>query len=336
MKDKELDNKSSAVSRISSLRFYAQGLRLVTCNIGILILSFVISGMTGIFNGSDWQSNNSAAIGLLIIGMTITFIALQVILTSFGRVLYTYYGILAERKEESGLKSAAVFSLNRVPQMIGLSIIMGILAILCILCAPLGIYIFNRLSLAQYFLVEDGLNVGAALRKSWETVKGRGWEVLSVRLIPALFILPVLISFVAIWQVVLLLNGNSALLFSYNSNFSAFVNQSGMILLMILTIVPACLYILSLSFINYPLATINMARVKALIMKTNNRLSIWPAIVGIILFLIFLMQIIAGFIYAFSMYDKYHKESDVITQKCDTGYYGEGYTDRMIAPVCEN
>jgi hypothetical protein len=83
--------------------------------------------------------------------------------------------------EEVGWRSSLRFALRRLPAVVWLSIISGILVILgTLLCVIPGIYLYVAFAVAVPVLLVEGAGPVRSLGRSRELVKGRWWGTLGV------------------------------------------------------------------------------------------------------------------------------------------------------------
>ena len=91
--------------------------------------------------------------------------------------------------EEVGWRSSLGFALRRLPAIVGLSILSGlIVGIGTLLCIIPGIYFYVAFAVAVPVLLVEGAGPGRALERSRELVRGRWWSTLGVALVGYLLV----------------------------------------------------------------------------------------------------------------------------------------------------
>jgi hypothetical protein len=123
------------------------------------------------------------AVGL-IAGLLINFVAGRFAQAGcFRAVADAYLG------EEVGWRSSLRFALRRLPAIVVLSILSGILVGLgALLCIVPGIYLYVGFAVAVPVLLVEGAGPSAALGRSRRLVKGRWWGTLGVELVGYLLV----------------------------------------------------------------------------------------------------------------------------------------------------
>jgi hypothetical protein len=134
------------------------------------------------FSGTPTQVSSSDAatfaVGLIVAALISFFAGRLAQAGCFRAIADAYLG------EEVGWRLSLRFALRRLPALIGLSILSGLLVGLgTILLVIPGIYLYVAFAVAVPVLLVEGANPAAALGRSRQLVKGRWWGTLGVSVV---------------------------------------------------------------------------------------------------------------------------------------------------------
>ncbi|MEA2641294.1 MAG: hypothetical protein QOF51_2688 [Chloroflexota bacterium] len=135
-------------------------------------------------------------------------------------LLIAFYGLLAIGFAATALGCAQLFEprrgtghpsglmvygelLDRVPELLLLGLLGGVVAIPLTIALPVGVYFWGRWSLAWWVALYEGLGPVASLKRSWELTEGAWWHACLVQLANAVLSMVVLMAVYFILSLVL-------------------------------------------------------------------------------------------------------------------------------------